>query len=176
MNIHVFSRQLLKNNICSICGPGNSFPPPSPFWILVNQCVLPLCSLITWSVLNNTLLSQNMHFLIRSPGDSYPHESLRSTEQGYEKWENWGPFSLAGRACWFRKNSCIKLVGASGRSLCLFVCLFICFFRAAPAASGSSQARTWVGATAANLCHSHSNVGSEPHLQPTPQLTARPDP
>ena len=33
-----------------------------------------------------------------------------------------------------------------------------------------------IGATAAGLHHSHSNTGSEPHLQPTPQLTAVPDP
>ena len=30
-----------------------------------------------------------------------------------------------------------------------------------------------IGTVAAGLCHSHSNAGSEPHLQPTPQLTAR---
>ena len=29
---------------------------------------------------------------------------------------------------------------------------------------------------AASLHHSHSNAGSEPHLQPTPQLMAVPDP
>ena len=33
-----------------------------------------------------------------------------------------------------------------------------------------------VGAAAACLHHSHSNVGSEPHLQPMPQLEATPDP
>ena len=37
-------------------------------------------------------------------------------------------------------------------------------FRTAPAASGSSQARGRIGATAAGLRHSHSNSGSEPHL------------
>ena len=31
------------------------------------------------------------------------------------------------------------------------------------------------GAAAAGLHHSHSNPGSEPHLQPTPQLVAMPD-
>ena len=39
-----------------------------------------------------------------------------------------------------------------------------------------SQARGPAGATAAGLCHSHSNGGSEPRPQPTPQLTAMPDP
>ena len=35
-----------------------------------------------------------------------------------------------------------------------------------------SRARGQVGATATGLHHSHSNEGSEPHLGPTPQLTA----
>ena len=49
-------------------------------------------------------------------------------------------------------------------------------FRTAPMAFGISQARGQIGATAASLNHSHSNMGSEPHLQPTPQLMARPGP
>ena len=53
-------------------------------------------------------------------------------------------------------------------------CSFI--FRATPAAYGSSQARGRIGAVAASLHHSHSNSGSEPHLWPTPRLTAMPDP
>ena len=36
--------------------------------------------------------------------------------------------------------------------------------------------RLGVGAAAAGLRHSHSHLGSEPGLQPTPQLTAAPDP
>ena len=39
-------------------------------------------------------------------------------------------------------------------------------------AYGGSQARGLIGAVASGLHHSHSNAGSEPHLQPTPQLTA----
>ena len=54
--------------------------------------------------------------------------------------------------------------------------LFCYVFRVAPVAYGSSQARGQIGATAACLHHSHSNRGSEPHLQPTPQLAAMPDP
>ncbi|RKM63539.1 hypothetical protein C0984_19550, partial [Clostridioides difficile] len=50
------------------------------------------------------------------------------------------------------------------------------FSRATPVAYGGSQARGLIGAIAAGLHHSHSNTGSEPHLQPTPQLTATPDP
>jgi len=44
------------------------------------------------------------------------------------------------------------------------------------AAYGGSQARGRIGAVATGLCHSHSNAKSEPSLQPTPQLTAMPDP
>ena len=55
------------------------------------------------------------------------------------------------------------------------VCLF-CIFRAIPTAYGGSQPRGWIGAVAAGLCQSHSNSGSEPCLQHTPQLTATLDP
>jgi len=49
-------------------------------------------------------------------------------------------------------------------------------FRPALAAYGSSQARGRIRPTAASLCHNYSNAGFEPHLRPTPQLTAMPDP
>ena len=45
-------------------------------------------------------------------------------------------------------------------------------FMAVPVTCGSSQARGWIRAVAASLCHSPSNARSEPCLQPTPQLTA----
>ena len=48
-------------------------------------------------------------------------------------------------------------------------------FRATPAAYGSSQVRGWIGATTSSLRCSHSSVGSELHLWPTPELTATPD-
>ena len=47
---------------------------------------------------------------------------------------------------------------------------------AAPVAYGGSQARGLIRAVAAGLRQSHSSVGSEPHLRPTPQLMATPDP
>ena len=55
------------------------------------------------------------------------------------------------------------------------VLLFL-LFRAIPVAFGGSQARGGIGATVAGLWHSHSNTGSELHLQPTPQLVVMPDP
>ena len=63
-----------------------------------------------------------------------------------------------------------------------FVCIFLLLllllfvFLAMPAACGNSQARDWTEAVATDLCHSHSNIGSEPHLLPIPQLTATLDP
>ena len=49
-------------------------------------------------------------------------------------------------------------------------------FRATPAAYEGFQARDRIRAVAAGQHHSHSNVGSKPHLPPTPQLTATQDP
>ena len=48
------------------------------------------------------------------------------------------------------------------------------FFRAALVAYGSSQARGQIRAAATDNSYSH--TGSEPHLEPTPQLTAMLDP
>ena len=56
---------------------------------------------------------------------------------------------------------------------------FFCIFaisRANPVAYGGSQARGLIRVVAASLHHIHSNAGSEPHLRPTPQLMATPDP
>ena len=50
------------------------------------------------------------------------------------------------------------------------------FSRAAPVAYRGPQASGLIRATAASLHHSHSDAGSEPCLQPTPQLMAAPDP
>ena len=61
----------------------------------------------------------------------------------------------------------------------LFIYLFIglyVFFRAVPTVFEGSQTRGLIGAVVAALRHSHSNTRSEPHLQPTPQFMAMPDP
>ena len=57
----------------------------------------------------------------------------------------------------------------------IYLVFFFAISWAAPAAYGGSQARGWIGAVATGLRQSHSNAGSEPHLQPTPQLTATQD-
>ena len=53
---------------------------------------------------------------------------------------------------------------------------FFSFFKGTPVAYGISQTRSWIRATDAVLCHSHSNARSEPYLQATVQLAAMPDP
>ena len=53
---------------------------------------------------------------------------------------------------------------------------FLAVSRAAPVAYGGSQARDLIGAVATGLRQSQHNAGSKPRLQPTPQLTATPDP
>ena len=58
----------------------------------------------------------------------------------------------------------------------LFLSFFFFLFRAAPEASGGSQARGRIKAAAVSLHHSHSKVGSKMSLRPTPQFTAMPDP
>ena len=60
--------------------------------------------------------------------------------------------------------------------IAFFFLVFLVFTRAAPMAYGDSQARGLIGAVAASLRQSQSNARSEPHLQPTPQLTATLDP
>ena len=56
-----------------------------------------------------------------------------------------------------------------------FILVFLSF-RTTPTAYGGSQARGSIGTVAAGRRQSHSNTGSEPHLPPTPQLMATPDP
>ena len=71
----------------------------------------------------------------------------------------------------FNKWSCHLGVWADFVYACVCV-----LFRATSAAYGGSQARAQIGAGAAGLHHRHSNAGSKPCLQPTPQLTATPNP
>ena len=71
-------------------------------------------------------------------------------------------------------NEMKRQLGLSRRMMCPEVFFF--FFRASLVEYEGSQARGLTGATAAGLCHSHSNARYELHLRPTPQLTATPDP
>ena len=61
-------------------------------------------------------------------------------------------------------------------SILFYFFIFFVFSRATPVAHGGSQARGLIRAIVAGLHQSHSNAGSEPRLQPTPQLTATPNP
>ena len=78
-------------------------------------------------------------------------------------------------------NRIIHILGLSatitcGVTLIDFFFFVFYYFRAEFTAYGRSQARSQIRATAVVLRHSHSNTGSEPCLQPTPQLMATPGP
>ena len=77
--------------------------------------------------------------------------------------DSWGP------------NICIQWMFNkvfSFLSFFFFLFFFFWLFRATPIAHRDSQARVkLIRAAAAGLHHVHSNTGSEPCLQPTPQLT-----
>ena len=78
-----------------------------------------------------------------------------------------------------KEDICITELTHYKSAILLLKKIFFCLFAvswATPAAHGGSQARGSIGTVAASLHHSHRNAGSEPHLQPTPQLTATPDP
>ena len=60
--------------------------------------------------------------------------------------------------------------------LSFFFLVFLPFLGLLPQQRGDSQARGLIRAVAASLCQSHSNAGSELHLQPIPQLMAMLDP
>ena len=76
---------------------------------------------------------------------------------------------------WVIKNKLKKKSIPISKKIFFFFFVFLLFLWAAPAAYGVSQASGLIGAVAASLRQSHSSTGSEPRLQPTPQLTATPD-
>ena len=83
----------------------------------------------------------------------------RISESHKKKWDNMSPLKTTpwgGHTAQF-------LFGF----LFVFWGFFLPFSRATPMSYGGSQARGWIGAAAAGLRHSHSNVGSEPRLQHT---------
>ena len=57
-------------------------------------------------------------------------------------------------------------------SLVFILFIYFFLFTAAPLTYGNSPARGQIGVIGPSLCHSHSNVRSEPHLQPMLQLSA----
>jgi len=76
-----------------------------------------------------------------------------------------------------------KVMRQKGKRVLNLFSFFLFFFfglfafsMTAHTAYGGSQARGLIGAVATGLHQSHSNAGSEPRLQPTPQLMATPDP
>ena len=67
-----------------------------------------------------------------------------------------------------------RCIHVDANGIIIIIIIIISLFRATPAAYGGSQARVLIRAVAAGL--HHSNARSEPHLWPTPQFMAMPDP
>ena len=86
------------------------------------------------------------------------------------------PFYLENEYFKIKTHIVITLYAIISLFIYLFIYLFFVFSRAAPMAYGGSQARGRIGAVVISLHQSHSNTGSEPSLQHTPQLTALLDP
>ena len=85
------------------------------------------------------------------------------------------PSSLATTSLFSMSVSRVRFIDVFIYVFCLFIC-FVYFLGLHPWYNGSSQSRGGIRTAAASLHHSHSNAGSEPQLQPTPQLMAMPDP
>ena len=69
----------------------------------------------------------------------------------------------------------IKMVLCFFILICMEIVFFVFVFLGLYPRHMEVLASGQIGATAASLCHCHSNARSELHLRPTPQLTATPD-
>ena len=92
---------------------------------------------------------------------------LPSIKAGLQSWSWTGTWELG-----FQEGSPKSLI----REVLWAYFFFFWLFRAASVAYGRSQTRDGIRATATGLYHSHSDVGSELCLWPTPQLKAMLDP
>jgi len=72
------------------------------------------------------------------------------------------------------QNTCTWFLVHNCEHFCLFIYLFVLGLHLCH--MDVPRLDDWIRATAAGLHHSHSNVGSELRLRPTPQLTAMPGP
>ena len=84
--------------------------------------------------------------------------------------QGWNP-SCSCNLCQCSNDISLTCCATVGIPVRVFV-LFFSFFRTALLVYESFQARDWMRAIAAGLCHSHSSAGSKPHLWPTLQLAA----
>ena len=88
------------------------------------------------------------------------------------KWGYYWYYRIAKKEC----NNSVAIIYLTQSNLFCCCCCLVAISWAALLAYGGSQARGWVGAIAAGLCQSHSNVGSESCMQSTPQFRAVLDP
>ena len=82
---------------------------------------------------------------------------------------------LSSLGCWKARGLSVGDLLTRHADFILFCFVFFAISWSTPAVYGGSQARGLIGAVDAGLRQSHSSVGSELRLRPTPQLTATPD-
>ena len=105
----------------------------------------------------------------------------RKVIPGKREYESWTGKGLKDGS---KKSGCYSIAKKNEIIISVFLIFILFYFIfclfaiswATLTAYGGSQARGPIGAIAIGLCQNHSHTGSEPHLQPTPQLTTTPDP
>ena len=137
--------------------PTHTLPP---LWCPAGTSLIAHVSTFTWFC---SLVGPIHNFWAVAPTLAGPHPQLRplTTDSPWELLRSAPGFWNMGPTPWTYLHGCAVFY------------FFLLLFRATPLAYGSSWARDWIRATAAGLCHSHSKVGSELHLWPTPQLGQR---
>ena len=124
-----------------------------------SQCWIPRLGNLTWGLEGSLLWGNCCNTVIFQPAGSPPFRIVYVTKASLLPPRRGFIFVLGCRTA------------SSSSSF-----FFLIYFRATPAAYGGSQARGQTGAVASGLHQGHSNAGSEPSLQPTPQLKATADP
>ena len=99
-------------------------------------------------------------------GDLHSEHILKVPELQPLPWQKWVQFLLILNEISPFRNSWVL-----NFRVLFYFSLFV-FLGSHVEAYGGSQARGRIGAVGARLHHSHSNTGSEPHLQSTPQFMA----
>ena len=167
VDIAYFNDLLIDEHLCWFwCFPGSNN-------VVINNFVpnsLSIFARISLEYIHRNLIAEIrvntfviLLFIARFPSKGY---TFVYSDQQYVR----GPISPSSLYSCFISFSFLFFLSVSFTSFLSFFSFFsfVLSFLAAPTAYGNSQGRDWIRAVAAGLglCHSHSNVGSLPCLQP----------
>ena len=164
----------------------HNHPKMETIWMLFNIWMLPTSGWPFNNKKEQTCWYNVIHFICiflnerrrANPKGCLLNDSFYTTS-GKAKTIRTEERSMAARSWVGKEADCKRAMWdcpVTWSSLFFFLFVSFCLFRVVPAACGGSQARGRIRAVATSPCHSHSNARWEPHLLPTPQLTATPDP